>query len=309
MSQRPSAEEASSSITQQASPSQSLPSDRDEAPPSTHEIQQKPWKFIGYKGYSTFLASEDDFFILRRFDELNRRVALARQDEIMQLEEELTELDETYSKRDMQDFDNGTLRGDLEDRKALLELIDGKLYRYNEFLLQQSNLRSLSKAPRRDVKSIRTWHKNFGGAAISPREQEYLDHEDDLVCIVQRDKTPLRRLIDRSLTMRSLPIWELKNKEKPFYYGDEVSYYSDKRIDRFASAVIVTVGVVMLITPIWVLQAMGTLRAKLGVITAFVFVFLLVLSSAMVAKPFEALGATAAYAAVLMVFIQLGIED
>lgn len=51
----------------------------------------------------------------------------------------------------------------------------------------------------------------------------------------------------------------------------------------------------MLITPIWILQALTELKPKLAVITGFIFIFLLVLSLAMVAKPFEALGATAAY--------------
>ena len=53
-------------------------------------------------------------------------------------------------------------------------------------------------------------------------------------------------------------------------------------------------GVVMLISPIWILQALTPQKAKLAVITAFEFVFLLVLSLAMEARPFEALGATAA---------------
>lgn len=73
-----------------------------------------------------------------------------------------------------------------------------------------------------------------------------------------------------------------------------VSYYSDKRMGGFASGVIVAVGVIMLITPIWILQAMKTLQAKLAVITVFVFAFLLILSFPMASKPFEALGATAA---------------
>ncbi|KAI0902956.1 hypothetical protein F4823DRAFT_569169 [Ustulina deusta] len=76
-------------------------------------------------------------------------------------------------------------------------------------------------------------------------------------------------------------------------------------MDSFASAVIVFVGASILVTPIWILQAIETLKTKLAVITAFVLVFLLILSFAMVSKPFEALGATAAYAAVLMVFIQV----
>lgn len=112
--------------------------------------------------------------------------------------------------------------------------------------------------------------------------------------MVQKDKTPLRRLIDSSLAVRTLSIWKHKDKAVPNYDAEHVSYYSDSRMDKFASAVIAAVGVVMLITPIWVLQAMSGLRAKLVVITVFVLVFLMVLSFAMASKPFEALGATAA---------------
>lgn len=66
-------------------------------------------------------------------------------------------------------------------------------------------------------------------------------------------------------------------------------------MNKFASAVITAVGITMLLTPIWILQAMDRLVMKLAVITVFVLVFLLTLSLAMVSKPFEALGATAAY--------------
>lgn len=66
-------------------------------------------------------------------------------------------------------------------------------------------------------------------------------------------------------------------------------------MDAFASAVIVFVGASILVTPIWILQAINNLQTKLAVITAFVLVCLLILSFVMVSKPFEALGATAAY--------------
>lgn len=75
---------------------------------------------------------------------------------------------------------------------------------------------------------------------------------------------------------------------------DNVTYYSAERMDKFASGVIVGVGAAMLIAPLWILQGLSTMTMKLTVITVFVSVFLIVLSFAMVAKPFEALGATAA---------------
>ncbi|KAI5921255.1 hypothetical protein F4810DRAFT_372401 [Camillea tinctor] len=274
--------------------------------PSEDEIGRKPWKFIGYKGYAKFIASEEDFYIVRRFDALNVRVALSLQDEISVLEEQLSQLDNLYSQRDADDVNNGTFRDDLEDRTSLMITISERLYHYNKFMLQQSSLRNYSTAPHRDIKSIRNWHHNYDYAAISPDEQKYLDHEDDLFCVVQKQKTPLRRMIDSSRRLRTLRFWRDNTNKAPEYEARTVTYYSDRRMDGFASAMIMAVGVTMLITPIWVLQAMGNFTMKLVVITAFVLVFLLILSFAMASKPFEALGATAAYAAVLMVFIQVG---
>ncbi|TDZ67894.1 hypothetical protein CTRI78_v002716 [Colletotrichum trifolii] len=184
--------------------------------PTEDEVHRKPWKHIGYKGYSEFVSSEDDFFLLRRFDTLNTRVALALQDEVSQLEEELGEFDQATS------------------------------------------------------------------------------HMNSCYNRLRFENTPKHQTGTSGV-----------ENETPGYDAEEVSHYSDKRIDAFASAVIISVGVAMLITPIWVLEGMVDLKGKLAVITCFIFVFLLVLSLAMVAKPFEALGATAAYAAVLMVFLQV----
>jgi len=164
----------------------------------------------------------------------------------------------------------------------------------DDFILQQSLVRKSPRAARRDIKSIRNWHFNHDYAAILPKEQEYLDHEDDLVCMVPVDKTPLRRLVDSSLRLRTLGIWKDKKDDIPSYDAGNIGYFSDKRMDRFASAVIVAIGVAMLITPIWILQALESLPTKLGTITAFVSVFLLVSSMVMVSKPLEALSATAA---------------
>ncbi|OHF02356.1 hypothetical protein CORC01_02349 [Colletotrichum orchidophilum] len=156
-------------------------------------------------------------------------------------------------------------------------------------------LRQLSIAPRRDVKSLRNWHHNHEHKDISEKEQKYLERDEDLVALAHEEKTPLRQVIDGSHRLRTLSLWRHREEEVATYDKREVSYYSDKRMDNFASAVIIAIGVLMLITPIWILQALTELKPKLAVITIFIFGFLLVLSLAMVAKPFEALGAIAAY--------------
>ncbi|KAI1267996.1 hypothetical protein F5Y18DRAFT_377102 [Xylariaceae sp. FL1019] len=276
------------------------------AEPSPEEIGGKPWKYVGYKRYAEFISSDDDLLIFRRFTALNARVALLLQDRVSELEEKLKEIDYQYSNIDAPDINNGSFRDDMKDRDELMNEITKRLERYNNFLIQQSQLREFTRAPKRDIQSLKTWHENFDNSAIDQDEQVYLSKTQDLVRLKSQDKTVLREWIDSSLQLRTLSIWKKKSREVPKYEANNVSYYSDRAMDSFASSVIVFIGAVILITPLWVLQAMNNLTKKLAVITVFVLVFLLVLSFMLVAKPFEVLAATAAYAAVLMVFIQVG---
>lgn len=62
----------------------------------------------------------------------------------------------------------------------------------------------------------------------------------------------------------------------------------------------------MLIMPLWVLNFVDGTVTKLGVITVFIATFFALAALATTAKVFETLAATAAYSAVLMVFLQLG---
>lgn len=70
------------------------------------------------------------------------------------------------------------------------------------------------------------------------------------------------------------------------------------------------VGIGMLIGPLWWLQRLSSheasLEALLGVITAFLILFAILISLLASPRPFEVLAATAAYGAVLMVYMQLG---
>ena len=104
-----------------------------------NEEKEKPWKYIGYKVFSRWVASDPSFFVLRRFGTLNARVALSLQDEIAQLEEKLDYMDKMYSDRDIPDVHNGTFRNETfigdDDRQALVkDVLPGKLEKYSMYL-------------------------------------------------------------------------------------------------------------------------------------------------------------------------------
>ncbi|KAI0882570.1 uncharacterized protein GGS22DRAFT_169768 [Annulohypoxylon maeteangense] len=272
--------------------------------PSKDEIALKPWKYIGYRGYAQFISSDSDLLIFRPFQELSTRIALRLQDKVSALETKLAKLDELHSQRESIDVNNGTFRDETDDRDAVLDDINIALDRYHKFLIRQSDIKRLPPAQLHDVRNILRWHQHYDRCVIDEAEQDYLN-QDDLICLVKRDNPPLRQLIDKSLRLRTLSIWRDKSRA-PEQGFEHVSYYSDKKMNAFVSGMITAIGTFMLIVPIWILQALENSKARLAVITIFIFAFLVVLSSAMATKPFEALGATAAYAAVLMVFLQSG---
>lgn len=91
--------------------------------------QTVPWKYVGYRGYSRFISSDDDFCILRRFSVLNVRVSLALQNQLVILERQLNELDNKYE--DEAQIHNGRFEGDEKDREELISCIEEKLRKYS----------------------------------------------------------------------------------------------------------------------------------------------------------------------------------
>ena len=75
-------------------------------------------------------ASDDDFFVLRRFGEVSARVLLRLQDQIVELEERLREIDKMCVKNGK---DNGTFRYDhCEERTWLLDQLTSRLAHYRK---------------------------------------------------------------------------------------------------------------------------------------------------------------------------------
>jgi len=81
----------------------------------------------------------------------------------------------------------------------------------------------------------------------------------------------------------------------PTHCHENIQLYSDERIDIFVTFTSVIIGLAMLIAPIWILAYTDPVAAKLAIITAFILLFLALVSFGTSAKTFESLAATAAY--------------
>lgn len=100
-----------------------------------HQRRASHWKDEGYPGFSKWMASSDDFLILRRFGQLNIRVLLLMQDRIASKEEELQKIDEDGRQCLDGQADCSSLRHEpLPRREKLLDELKPMLREYSEFL-------------------------------------------------------------------------------------------------------------------------------------------------------------------------------
>jgi len=101
--------------------------------PTRDDVERRAWKFLGYQSFANFVASDHDFFVLRRFGALSARVLLGLQDELSCLEGQLDVVESRLRQRDGPHVHNGTFRQDTqEERKQLVSHAYHLLSDYSE---------------------------------------------------------------------------------------------------------------------------------------------------------------------------------
>jgi hypothetical protein len=150
--------------------------------------------------------------------------------------------------------------------------------------------------------NVKKWLGSYSGA-IDADESEFINCRDDLTNVVSVSRTPLRTALEKFEAFRWNKFFQrvperfkVKNDDLPYYeYDPEITrYHSDQRVEHFITVVVCFVGFVMLIAPLWILMYVQSNAKQLGIITGFIALFLALVQSVTIAKPFESLAATAA---------------
>ena len=164
----------------------------------------------------------------------------------------------------------------------------------DSFINSHTPLRARPRVPKEDVRNSYAWHYNNHGAILD-EEKAYITHEDDLMLICPREKGSLRQFIGRLALARRHRFFRLEPDGTESFHDPETHYLARlDRIDKLVSGIIIVAGLLMLVIPLWVLQFLSDDVVRLGVITAFMILFLVVIATISGAKPYESLAATAA---------------
>ncbi|KAM9882277.1 hypothetical protein VDGL01_03623 [Verticillium dahliae] len=192
-------------------------------------------KFVGKNGLVSFLASDPEFFAVRRFDKLHTLSLLSLQDELASYEEKLDNMNARFSSQNVmlvgrcpsvivevppggftpeeeasnqerygvnavpRHINNGTFRDEVAERKELTEKMTSRLmvYGLNKLLLRYYTLHSKTKAPQWTRESIENWFYNNKGAVVEDK-QGFIKHKDDLRGL-REEKSLMRRFFEHKI--------------------------------------------------------------------------------------------------------------
>ncbi|PHH87375.1 hypothetical protein CDD83_8962 [Cordyceps sp. RAO-2017] len=261
----------------------------------------------GFADVARWVALDNDHetFIYRRFNELAARNLLYMQAELLVLEKQLDELDRRDANSDdmdlkdairtwetlSQQYDNGG-----EEARVRMDLIvrtRAKLKEYHEALLLQSEMAKLKRPNRRVTDAYRQWFKK-PYPALGERAKTFLDASDDLVGLNTSETDHLSRFLRRH--------WPAKAKRSRDGHH-LIGRFNEQSISVAVGVITILVAAVLLVGSIISLYFVSSNAAKLGMVAAFTAAFALSVGLTTNGSRAEIFAATAAYAAVLVVFV------
>ncbi|KAF4618144.1 hypothetical protein G7Y89_g14962 [Cudoniella acicularis] len=264
-----------------------------------------PEAFSSYAAFSEFIASDTELSLYRTFHALSSRSLLYLQSSLLALENRLKELDE----EDLKDLDHDKLlsakcwetfsaRAKEQPREAermdLIIEIKKQMKEYHEALLLQSQVLKLTKPNKR------VWHVFQGWfETVKP----FIGYGNDLV--QQRDDfVALRPSPDQDFLARYLQ--DLGGRYLPgvrHTAPTEVKYYSSTHVSRLVTVITVLAASLVIEGAIVALYVVQSQNVKLGLIALFTSLFAASLAILTDGRRTDIILATAACAAVLVVFV------
>ncbi|KAM0797866.1 hypothetical protein BDR22DRAFT_427517 [Usnea florida] len=272
-------------------------------------------------GYGKVAAIEDldaDFLVFRKFGWLHNYALLYLQDELAQQQDELESFDQwehdkgnptkLVSRRLDQSFHKSR-------RKELVDKLHVTLTRYDELLLRMQKIQAIKRPTQRSQKNISNLILNTHNLVSD--ESDWIRHGSDLAALgcgaeygwLNTSLEDALNKISKSMTMKLF-----RSAEQKLKTGNEegLRLLSADRLDILLHIVLTIIATVLLLVPVFTLFRLqptcrADIRRKSNYQLLTVFIFTLIFSASCCiftnARRQEVLTATAAYCAVLVVFL------
>ncbi|KAL3475864.1 hypothetical protein BJX99DRAFT_228755 [Aspergillus californicus] len=284
----------------------------------------------GFPSLADFIASDHDHstFIYKRFDRLSARNLLYMQSELAELEALQDQYDQcdfrarsgdaNAGRRDWRTFNerandaDGRFPDDERQMKLTLE-IRQKLKEYKEALLLDSALLSMRRPSKQAHTAVHKhfWHEGENGhdefsfPTLQGSSRAIYEDREDLVALVRaQEEDRLSAFLRKycSIFFRERRRAQSQAQVQRSRNWD-LFYISSSRIALVAMVLSVALAVALLFGSIFNLYYVRDPRKRLGIVAGYTVLFALCVTLLTNARRVEVFSASAAYAAVLVVFV------
>ncbi|KAK5732267.1 hypothetical protein LTR17_010713 [Elasticomyces elasticus] len=291
----------------------------------------------GYPRLAAFQCSEDNFGLYRAFDYLHSRTILDLQAELSCLEQELELIDGKDVHQDATPENReGSLRlkdraydieeclkpGSTRTRVTVLKDIRDRLDEYDKLLVNARTVSSFQRPSNRVYRNVRKYMHNT--KPLCDADMRSIRCKEDIITLRQgREYANFDGFVERALRCVDVHILKpiFKTKKPPlerFLCTPElhkkttnkyIHYYSSSRINRVVGMIITVVIFILLIVPVITMYRLtsfgdqATTLDAVGILIVFTMLFSAAMSLLTKASRHELFAASAAYCAILVVFI------
>lgn len=161
----------------------------------------------------------------------------------------------------------------------------------DEYINSYSQVAKHPRVIARDIRSLKNWMAGWPNA-IPDEESGYLNEKDDLVYVVPKSETSISRKF-KDFAVLGRPWFRRYSKGHPTYVMDCITLYDEEKAEAFFARATLLLGLAMFIGPLWILEFVSGPLSRLGVITSFIVLFIVLVSVMTTARPFESLAAAA----------------
>ncbi|KAK6505674.1 hypothetical protein TWF481_007567 [Arthrobotrys musiformis] len=265
----------------------------------------------GYSYVAAYADGRESAPVFRRFGALKARVLLTQQAELEQKEKELAEIDffELEEAEDHDDTYNMKWLAESksnDERKKLITDIAARLRRYEKDIILYRQIRHFPQARKWQKENLKSLLDHKG--SIYPGESEFIE-KDDLISMMKEadDVAELSEWVS-NLRRKIFPLdrfkWIFETKKKAVYDGtDEIVLYSQKWMRTMSRVLfgIIVAGVLSL--GVITLYYVHVNNLRLLVLFLSTLVCAIATAVFTTAKKSEVFAVSAAYCAVLVVFV------
>ncbi|KAF3929901.1 hypothetical protein AA313_de0201809 [Arthrobotrys entomopaga] len=270
---------------------------------------------IGYSRLAAFMDLEDDLAIFRRFSRLHLRLLLYRQADIEELEEEIISLDRIEAEEARlngkpESALNRSWRRekDLEEyRVQLVKQLRKHMKAYDDELFRYKQKLALKTATKWHIANLKNWMKRQTPRPLVPSEAHIMADVED-ICSLQDSSE------DSAVLTNALRKWArdscdclsflFRKKGNPASEGDpSIKYYDRDWEDALTRIAYATLVSVILVAGVIILYYIDSPGGRLATLCISTFLCGVVMAVFTTAKKGEVMGATAAYCAVMVVFV------